>query len=139
MERTRRGGLLLRVDGGFRFIPASAALKIAPAPRVTSVPGAPPELVGIALHEGAIVPVVAIGPLRGTMVVCHHAGELLALIGGEVVRTGLFDAVPDQQDAVVHAGEIAPALDLAALYERIQAKARVVSRVRDSLREPPDS
>jgi hypothetical protein len=124
MEGTRRGGLLLRVDDGFRFIPASAALKIAPAPRVTLVPGTPAELVGIALHEGAIVPVVAIGKAQSTMVVCHHGGELLGLIGGEVVRTGLFDVVSDPPDAVRHEGEIAPVLDLAALYERVQAGAR---------------
>jgi deoxyinosine 3'endonuclease (endonuclease V) len=88
---------------------------------LTSVPGAPPELVGIAVHEGVVVPVVAVGEARGDMVVCQHAGELLGIIGGEVVRTGSFDVAPDRPDLVLVDGELARPLDIATVYARVQA------------------
>src|ERR1700678_3554938 len=100
MEGQRRGGVVLRVGGELRFVPAPVAMRVAPAPRLTSVPGAPPELAGIAVHEGAVVPVVAVGEARGDMVVCQHAGELVGIMGGEVVRTGTFDVAPDRPDVV---------------------------------------
>jgi chemotaxis signal transduction protein len=123
-ERLRRGGVVLRLAGELRFLPASLALRVARAPRVTSVPGAPPELVGIAVHEGAVVPVVAVGEARSDMVVCKYAGELLGIIGGEVVRTGTFDVAHDRADVVLVDGERAPPLDIATVYARVQAGAR---------------
>jgi chemotaxis signal transduction protein len=121
MEGQRRGGVVLRVAGELRFVAAPVAMRVAPAPRLTSVPGAPPELVGIAVHEGAVVPVVAIGEARGEMVVCQHAGELVGIIGGEVVRTGSFDVVADRPELVLVDGERARPLDIAAVYARVQA------------------
>ena len=121
MEGQRRGGVVLRVAGELRFVPAPVAMRVAPAPRLTSVPGAPPELVGIAVHEGVVVPVVAVGEARGDMVVCQHAGELVGIIGGEVVRTGSFDVVADRPELVRVDGERALPLDIAAVYARIQA------------------
>jgi chemotaxis signal transduction protein len=121
MEAQRRGGVVLRVAGELRFVSVPAALRVAPAPRLTSVPGAPPELVGIAVHEGSVVPVVAVGEARGDMVVCQHAGELVGIIGGEVVRTGSFEVVADRPELVLVDGERARPLDIAAVYARIQA------------------
>jgi hypothetical protein len=97
------------------------ALRISPAPRVTPVPGSSPSLLGVTIHEGAIVPVLSIGPARREMIVCQHAGEVLGLVGGEIVRTGTFDATPD---GVEVDGARAPALDLAVLYARAHASAR---------------
>jgi hypothetical protein len=121
MEGQRRGGVVLRVGGELRFVPVPAAVRVASAPRLTSVPGAPPELVGIAVHEGAVVPVVAVGDARGDMVVCQHAGELVGIIGGEVVRTGSFEVAADRPDLVLVDGERARPLDVAAVYARAQA------------------
>ncbi len=120
----RRGGVVVRVDGELRFVPASLASRVAPAPRLTAVPGAPPDLLGIALHEGAIVPVVAIGAARAQMIVCQHAGELLGLIGGEVVQTGRFDTLPDHADVVQFQGQRVAQLDVAGLYARVQTGGR---------------
>lgn len=114
----------MRVAGALRFVPAPLAMRVAPAPRLTSVPGAPAELVGIAVHEGAVVPVISVGETRGDMVVCQHAGELVGIIGGEVVSTGLFDVVPGRPDVVLVEGEPAEPLDIAALYARVQAATR---------------
>jgi hypothetical protein len=120
----RRSGVLLRIEHVFCFVPASVALRVAPAPRVTSFPGAPPELVGVTLYEGLIVPVVAIGPARREMVVCQHAGELVGLVGGEVVLSGSFDLVAGRADCVVHEGELARLIDLTAIYGRVLASVR---------------
>ncbi len=122
MERGRRGGLLLRVDGALSFVPSSVAMHVAPAPRVTPVPSAPPELLGLAFHAGVILPVMAVGAARREMVVCQYAGELVGLVGGEVVKSGWFEVVADRPDAVEHAGERALPLDLAALCARVQAR-----------------
>jgi hypothetical protein len=115
---------VLRVDGELRFLPATLATRVVPAPRVTSVPGAPPDLLGIAMHEGTIVPVVTIGAARVEMVVCQHAGELLGLVGGEVVRPGRFDPVEGRADLVEIDGERARQLDVGAIYARVQTGGR---------------
>jgi hypothetical protein len=122
--RTRRGGVLVRVDGGLGFVPASIALRIAPSPRVTPIPAAPPELLGIAPYEGSIVPVILIGAARREMIICQHAGELVGLLGGEVVRSGTFDAVAGRVDLVEHEGQRAKLIDVPAIYARVQASAR---------------
>ncbi len=119
-----RGGVVVRIDGALRFLPASLATRIAPAPRITAVPGAPPDLLGIAMDEGTIVPVVSIGPLRGQMLVCQHAGESLGLVGGEIVQTGRFEPAPGRSDAVIFDGLVAPALDVSAIYARVQTGGR---------------
>ncbi len=127
---TGRGGLILRASGELRFLPAALAARIAPAPRVTAVPGAPPDLLGIAMHEGTIVPVVAIGLARAEMVVCQHAGELVGLLGGEVVRAGRFESVEGRADLVRVDGELARQLDVGALYARVQTGGRPPRAVR---------
>ncbi len=115
---------MLKVEGGLCFIPAPIAVRLAPTPRITSIPGAPPELLGIALHDGMVVSVLAIGRAAAGMVICQHGGELLGIVGGEVVKTGLFDVVRDQPGVVEHDGVPATTLDVAALYNRVQLGAR---------------
>ena len=124
VEAGKRGGVALRVGGELRYLPAALALKVTHAPRITPVPGAPEELVGIAVHDGVVLPVLAIGPDRGEMVVCQHAGELLGVVGGSVVRTGSFEVVGDRPELVRVDGETARPLDVASLYARVQAGAR---------------
>ena len=82
MAEIKRGGLLLRVDGALVFIPASIALRISAHPEIVRVPGASSELLGMAVNEGEVLPVVAIGSDHGPMVVCIHASELVGLVGG---------------------------------------------------------
>lgn len=120
----KRGGIVLRVDGELRYVPASVGVRVGPIPRVTAVPGAPPELVGIAMHEGVVVPIVSIGSARKDLVVCQHAGELLGLVGGEVERTGVFDVVPDHPELVQVGEQRVKPLDVAAAYARVQSSAR---------------
>jgi hypothetical protein len=124
MEGHRRGGVVLRVGSELFFIPAATALHVGPVPLVTSIPGAPPELVGVAMHEGTIVPVVSLGSGGAEMVVCQHAGELLGVIGAHVVQTGLFDVTPERADQVLHEGRPVRPLDLASIYARVQSSQR---------------
>jgi len=116
----KKAGVVLLVGAEPRFLPASCVVRVASTPPVTSVPGGSPELLGIALHEGSILPVLAIGPARREMIVCEHAGELIGLVGIEVVRAGLFEVAPGQADAVEHEGQVARPVDLTALYDTVQ-------------------
>jgi hypothetical protein len=120
----RRGCIVVRVNGELRFVPAQQALRVAPAPRVTAVPGAPAELLGIALHEGTVIPVVAMGAARAEMLVCQHAGELLGLVGGEILGTGSYPVVAGRPDLVVVDDAHAKPLDIAAIYARVQSSVR---------------
>jgi hypothetical protein len=124
MEGHRRGGVVLRVESDSFFIPATIAVHVGPVPLVTSIPGAPPELVGVAMHEGTIVPVVSLGSGGAEMVVCQHAGELLGVIGAHVVQAGLFDVSPERADQVLYEGRPVRPLDLASIYARVQSSQR---------------
>ena len=124
MAEIKRGGLLLRVDGALVFIPASIALRISAHPEIVRVPGAPSELLGMAVNEGEILPVVAIGSDRGPMVVCIHASELVGLIGGAVIGSGIFPMAEEAaSDEVSFGGETARTLDIARIFDRLRGGA----------------
>ncbi len=114
--------MLLRLDGALHFVPASVALAITAAPQIARVPGAPDTLLGAALHDGEVVPVIAIGPARESMIVCSYLGEKVGFLGARVEAAGLYEVDPDSVDAVRHKGEIARTLDLAAIYARVQGE-----------------
>jgi chemotaxis signal transduction protein len=78
------------VGGEVRLLPATVAQRVIATPPITRVPGSPPQLLGIALHEGTVVSVIALGPAGSTMVICQHAGENLGLVGAEVLDAGTF-------------------------------------------------
>lgn len=131
------GGVLFRVGDALHFLPASIATKVLPMPVVARVPGAPEELVGVALVEGEMVPVVAIGELerRGgsrrppagsrpradnrPLLVCTYHGERVGLVGLQIVATGLFDA-SSGADQVVHDGVSASLFDVGAVVARLR-------------------
>jgi chemotaxis signal transduction protein len=119
---TKRGGVLLRLEGALHFVPASVALAVTPTPQIARVPGAPEALLGAALHEGEVVPVLAIGSARESMLVCSYLGEKVGLLGAHIEATGLYDVDSSAADAVRHNGETARTLDLAAIYARIQGE-----------------
>ena len=118
----KRGGVLMRLDGVLHFVPASVALAITTVPEIARVPGAPEGLLGAALHDGEVVPVIAIGAARESMLVCSYFGEKVGLLGAAIVATGLYDVDPAAADTVRHGGETARTLDLAALYARVQGE-----------------
>lgn len=115
----KRGGVVLRIDGVLHFVPASVAVAVAPAPQIARVPGAPEALLGVTLHEGDVVPVLAIGSAREVMLVCSYLGEKVGLMGASIEATGLYEIGPEA-DTVNHRGEAARTLDIAAIYARVQ-------------------
>lgn len=123
-DAATRGGVLVRVDGAVRFVSAFVALRVAGIPRVTPVPGTPPELLGVALYEGMIVPVLALGASRASMIVCHHAGELVGIVGLDVVHVGSFNTVSNEPALVEYEGKPVEQLDLETIYARVQSSAR---------------
>jgi chemotaxis signal transduction protein len=129
------GGVVFRVADALFFLPATIANKVLPMPGVARVPGAPEDLVGVALVEGEMVPVVAIGPLetRGSrrpppserpradnrpMLVCTYLGDRIGLVGLEIVATGQFDAAGPE--SVVHDGVPAALFDVGAVASRLR-------------------
>ncbi len=129
-----KGGVVFRVAEARYFLPATTASKVLPMPGVARVPGAPADLVGVALVEGEMVPVMDIGgdppPSRRAvtpsrprtdnrpMLVCTCQGERVGLVGLEVIATGLFEAAADE--SVVHEGALAPLFDVAAVIGRLR-------------------
>ncbi len=112
-----RGGIVFRARGAHFFLPAEVALRVVPRPHITRVPGAPPGLLGIALSEGTILPVIELDMDLATMIVCMHGGEPLGLVGATDIVSGVFPA--SGADGVVAGGRVATALDLAEQYERV--------------------
>jgi hypothetical protein len=112
------GGVVMRVANALVYVPATAALKLAPMPQITRMPGAPEGLLGVALHEGEILPVVSIGPGRDSVLVCSHAGALLGIVGGRVEGTGIFE-VDEDGSSVRWFGETASPLDLASVCAKL--------------------
>lgn len=136
-ERSERGGVLLNhgdADGERRlaFIPAEVALRLSTLSALTEVPGTKPPAIGIALADGALVTVLGVGdagppsnrqgdwPLPGAKqaVICRLGGVEIAVVGGTVIATGLFEGAPN---GVRYRGELATTLDVRALYAEAEA------------------
>lgn len=92
------GGVVFRrsapgTSPGLAFLPATIAMKVMPIPAIGAMPGAPPELHGVALVDGDMIAIVKAGTLAGdAMLVCAVLGEQVGLVGVEVVATGKFEA-----------------------------------------------
>lgn len=136
-EATKRaaGGVVFRVGRKLWFLPASIAMKIVPIPEMAQVPGGPSELRGVALVDGSMVPVVDAlthespelvytrgdppEKRQGAMLVCVVLGEILGLVGVDVVATGRFEA-GESSGEVKLGDEIARPFDVAALIARVR-------------------
>lgn len=142
--RRPRGGVLLRYceDGAqtaLAFIPANVAAKLTALSALTEVPGTRPPAKGIALAEGEVVTVLELGkpppsgvvpsafrpgddwPVPGAdrAVLCVLGGQRVALTGGVVLATGLFD-MSEAEDGVLWCGELVRTLDVRALYAQAE-------------------
>lgn len=114
-------GVVFRVEPDLFFLPADVAERILPAPEITRVPGGPPELLGVALAAGELVPVIGLGeagaPSQRAMVVCALRGERIGLVGIHVLATGTFEAL---EGGVRYEGAIARPFDLAPLLADVR-------------------
>jgi len=136
------------------FIPVDVALRLTPLSSLTEVPGTRPPAKGIALADVAVVTVLEIGkpsqagsrrppyqpgedwPVPGAdhAVLCAIGGQHVALTGGTVLATGLFDA-HDTEDGVLWRGELVRTLDVRALHA--QAETAIWTERAVSSRPPP--
>jgi hypothetical protein len=114
-----RGGLVFAVRGRPFFLSAELAIKVAPRPQIARLPGAPPGLLGLALSDGAILPLLEIGPDRSTMIVCVHRGEPVGLVGAEDIQSGVFPA--GEAGGVRAGGASVPPFHLEETYARAHA------------------
>jgi hypothetical protein len=129
MAAARLRGLVVRLDEELRFVPASVAVQVAAVPRMTAVTAAPPQLLGIALFSGVVIPVLSVGTARSEMIVCQCTGELVGIVGLRVVEVGVFDVVGERPERVACGGEIAALLDVPAFCAGVQAAALARPRV----------
>lgn len=119
----RRGGVVFKAKGGLHFLPALAVQQICALPPITRIPAAT-ELAGIAQADGEIVPVVdlrARDERAGLLLVCSYMGELVGVAFSEVVGVGHWDVDPARSDVLVVGDARVRALDLGALYTKLQA------------------
>lgn len=131
---TTHGGVMFRIGGELHFLPSSIALKVLPTPQMARVPGGPPELRGVALVDGDMIPIVEVertleedeapvsGPLRrppGAMLVCSILGERVGVVGIEVVASGRFDVDPGSGE-LRHGRESARTFDLGGVIAKVR-------------------
>lgn len=114
------GGVVFRrAEGSLAFLPATIAMKVMPLPSVARMPGGPSELRGVALVDGDMIAIVTAGSMTSdAMLVCSVLGELVGLVGIEVVATGKFEAA-DAGDVKI-GPEIARAFDVATLIAKVR-------------------
>ena len=105
-------GVVFRIATAHWFLPASVAMKVMPMPEVARMPGGPPELRGVALVDGNMIPIVDVDPVGAppsslrdmrmprevkapsskAMLVAVVLGEAVGLVGLDVVATGQFES-----------------------------------------------
>ncbi len=139
----RRGGVLVRYgDASGRdrlgFVPSEVADRVTPLSARREVPGLCPPAVGVALAEGEVVTVLELGspvdappasyrpgaewsmPGSDRALMCTIGGQRVAVTGGAIVATGVFDGAPGR-DGIVWRGAVVDVLDVRALYRRAEA------------------
>ena len=121
MTDPKRAGMVFRAAGCLAFLPASVVQRVAALPPISSVAGAPEGVLGIAHDSGEIMPIFAIGPDRGALLICSYRGQSIGLIGARDLRAGLFEPDAAYPDCVLHEGHSAARFDMAAIYERLDA------------------
>ncbi len=117
------GGVVVDTDGGLLFVPAAVALKFVAMPKVLAVPDAPPGLLGVALIDGTVIPVVTMGGSRDTMLVCTYLGEPIGIVGHTVVASGTFEPAHEQPGSVRCKAGIAKTMDLSSVAASLSKNA----------------
>jgi hypothetical protein len=131
-ERAESSSLLPGLSpSGLVFLSIEAVQRVAELTCPIQLVGARAPYTGVSLAEGQVVTVLVLGEPRALppqprfpgadrAVLCECAGERLALKGGEIVATGLFQPDPEG-DGILWEGERVPLLDVGALYAQAEA------------------
>jgi hypothetical protein len=115
LSPTRRAGVIVRLEGELRFLPAQSVSRFVPVPTTSDVAGTG---LTMALVDGQVLPIIVVGPRGSALTVCEVGGELLGLLGADPEAVGFFEA--DGAGVRLH-GVRARALDVAEL---VRASAR---------------
>jgi hypothetical protein len=107
-------GLLVRAGGELGFVPAATARAVVRLPPVSPVASTP---LGMALVNGRVVPVVALGSPTGVLVVCELDDEPVGFSGLEVSEVGVF---PANERGVVVGEHSVPELDLLGAWRSLE-------------------
>lgn len=110
-----RAGVIVRLNGELRFLSAQSVRRFVPVPTMSDVSGTG---LTMALVDGQVMAIIAVGPRGAALTVCEVAGELVGLLGADPEAVGFFEA--DGAGVAFH-GLRAPALDVAEL---VRASAR---------------
>lgn len=104
-----RAGVVVRLGDELRFLNAQSVRRFVPLPLLSDVPGTG---LAMALVEGQVLAIIAVGPRGSALTVCEVSGEQVGLIGADPEAVGFFEA--DGSGVSFH-GERAAALDVAEL------------------------
>jgi hypothetical protein len=104
-----RAGVVVRLNGDLRFLSAQSVRRFVPVPLLSDVAGSG---LTMALVDGQVLAIIAVGPRGTALTVCEVGGELLGLIGADPEAVGFFEA--DGSGVSFH-GQRAAALDIAEL------------------------
>jgi hypothetical protein len=104
-----RAGVVVRLNGDLRFLPAMSVRRFVPLPVLSDVAGTG---LTMALVDGQVLAIIAVGPRGSALTVCEVGAELVGLIGADPEAVGFFEA--EGSDVSFH-GQRAAALDVAEL------------------------
>jgi hypothetical protein len=111
---SERAGLLVRAGGEVGFVPAITARSVVPLPPLSPVANTP---LLMALVNGRVVPVVALGSPTGVLVLCELDDEPIGFSGLEVTRVGAFE---ETERGVLVDGRVVPELDLSGALRSME-------------------
>lgn len=125
----------VRVAGEHYALPVEQVLEVADLGEITSVPGSPPEIVGVRNLRGQVIPVIGLATMLGLSgdepgrVVVAESGELRAgLVVDAVLDVGELPPASEQAEsdyllgAFLVDGELVGALDLDAVLAPVEAR-----------------
>jgi hypothetical protein len=110
-----RAGVVVRLRGEPRFLSAEFVRRFVPLPVLSDVAGTG---LTMALVDGQVLAILAVGPRGFALTVCEVGGELVGLIGADPEAVGFFEA---DGSGVSFPGQRAAALGVAEL---LRASAR---------------
>jgi|SRR4051812_4722074 hypothetical protein len=110
-----RAGVIVRLGGELRFLSAHSVRRFVPPPTLSDVAGTG---LTMALVDGQVLAIIAVGPRGSALTVCEVGGELVGLLGADPEAVGFFEA---DGTGVAFQGQRAQALDVAEL---VRASAR---------------
>lgn len=115
VSTSNRAGVIVRLGGELRFLSAHLVRRFVPPPTLSDVAGTG---LTMALVDGQVLAIMAVGPRGAALTVCEVGGELVGLLGADPEAVGFFEA---DGTGVVFRGQRAPELDVAEL---VRASAR---------------